>query len=96
MAARGTDLLAIERGGTAYKATAAEIAALASPKSPAFNYNPNSTLNTITYADGTLKTFAYSGGKPAYLDTLRGGVTTRKTFNYNPDGTVASVIEVVI
>jgi hypothetical protein len=64
--------------------------------SQAFTYNPDSTLNTITYADGTLKTFAYSGGKPEYLDTVKGGVTNRKTFNYNPGGTVASVVKEVI
>lgn len=65
------------------------------PTSPVFVYNPDETLNTITYSDGTVKTFSYANGKLAQLDTVRSGVTTRKTFNYT-GGKLSSISEAVI
>lgn len=64
---------------------------------PVFTYNPDDTLQNITYADGTTKDFTYSGGR---LDTLVtvffGGSTSTKTFNYNVDGLLESIDEVII
>lgn len=95
MAAQGTDLVLVERGGVLYKLTASELAALVGGSaSPAFVYDAGA-LASITYADGTTKVFTYTAGTLAQLDTTRAGVITRKTFNYT-DGVLTSITQAVI
>lgn len=54
-------------------------------------------LASIVYADGSTKTFDYTGDRLASLDYLRTGYPgARKTFTYNPDGTLAAVAQSAI
>lgn len=53
-------------------------------------------LTRIDYDSGNYKTFSYTSGVLTQLDYVVGTVTTRKTFNYNPDGTLASIEQTVI
>lgn len=51
-------------------------------------------LVRVDYEGGAFKTLAYSDGQLATLDTSRPGQPTlRKTFSYNPDGTLAAVTQ---
>jgi hypothetical protein len=60
--------------------------------SPVFTYHPSGKLATITYADGTVKTFSYSGDLLSTVDTDRAGLTTRKTLHYT-SGVLQSITE---
>ena len=53
-------------------------------------------LTRIDYDSGNYKTFTYTSGVLTQLDYVVGAVTTRKTFAYNPDGTLASIDQTVI
>lgn len=66
------------------------------PTSPTFTYT-GGWLTAVVYADGTTKALSYTDGQLAQVDTLRPGLpTVRKTLSYNPDGTLASVLQTVI
>ena len=60
-------------------------------KSPVFTYTAGQ-LTGITYADGSIKILTYTSGQLTRIDLLRGGVTTRKTFNYTA-GVLSSIVE---
>lgn len=62
---------------------------------PSFTYNGDGTINTITYDDGSVKTFSYLSGKLAQtVLVIFGGATITKTFNYTGDQ-LDSIDEVV-
>lgn len=66
------------------------------PTSPTFTYTEG-WLTAVMYADGTTKALNYTDGRLAQVDTLRPGLPAmRKTLSYNPDGTLASVLQTVI
>ena len=98
-----TDLVLIERDDTLYRATVAQLVALASggggglvETGPAFTYS-GGRLSQITYDSGNTKTFTYDGsGRLSRIDYVVGAITNRKDFGYNPDGSLASIDETVI
>lgn len=63
--------------------------------SPAFTYNAG-RVTRIDYASGAHKLFTYAAGVLTQLDYVVGAVTTRKTFTYNPDGTLAAITQAVL
>jgi len=66
------------------------------PTSPTFTYT-GGWLTAVVYADGTTKALSYTAGRLAQVDTVRPGLpTVRKALSYNPDGTLASVLQTVI
>ena len=66
------------------------------PTSPTFTY-AGGWLTAVVYADGTTKALSYTAGRLSQVDTLRPGQpTVRKALSYNPDGTLASVLQTVI
>lgn len=60
-----------------------------------FAYNPDGTLNTITYTSGLIKTFSYTSGILTTIvlsGTLPSGITaTTKTLVYDVDGNVDQI-----
>ena len=62
---------------------------------PAFTYAAG-LLTRIDYASGAHKLFTYTAGVLTQLDYVVGAVTTRKTFTYNPDGTLAAITQEVL
>lgn len=62
---------------------------------PAFTYTAG-LLTRIDYASGAHKLFTYTAGVLTQLDYVVGAVTTRKTFTYNPDGTLAAITQEVL
>lgn len=62
---------------------------------PAFTYTAG-LLSRIDYASGAHKLFTYTAGVLMQLDYVVGAVTTRKTFTYNPDGSLASITQAVL
>lgn len=62
---------------------------------PALTYT-SGVLTLITYDSGNYKVFTYTSSVLTQLDYIVGAVTTRKTFNYNLDGTLASIDQTVI
>lgn len=67
----------------------------AGESSPAMTYT-SGVLTRVDYASGNYKLFTYTSGQLTQLDYVKGPVTTRKTFNYNPDGSLASVTETTL
>ncbi len=67
-----------------------------SETSPAFTYAAAGRVSRIDYASGAYKLFAYAGSALVQLDYVVGDVTTRKTFTYNPDGTLAAITQEVL
>ena len=68
----------------------------AAEKDPAFTYSAG-LLSRIDYAIGAHKLFTYTAaGVLTQLDYVVGAVTTRKTFAYNPDGTLAAITQEVL
>ena len=67
----------------------------AAEKDPAFTYTAG-LLARIDYASGAHKLFTYTAGVLTQLDYVVGAVTTRKTFTYNPDGTLAAITQEVL
>jgi len=60
---------------------------------PIFTYTDN-RVSRIDYASGNYKLFTYTLGVLTQLDHVRPGDTTiRKTFTYNPDGSLASIAQ---
>jgi hypothetical protein len=62
---------------------------------PVFTYVLG-VLSRINYDSGNYKTLTYSSGRLDQLDYVAGSVTTRKTFAYNPDGSLASIDQTVL
>lgn len=62
---------------------------------PVLTYT-NGALTRIDYDSGGHKTFTYASGVLTRLDYVVGSVTTRKTFNYNPDGSLSSIDQAVV
>jgi hypothetical protein len=62
---------------------------------PALTYT-GGVLTSIAYDSGNYKVFTYTSSVLTQLDYIVGAVTTRKTFNYNLDGTLASIDQTVI
>jgi hypothetical protein len=50
----------------------------------------------IDYASGNYKALLYTGAVLTHVDYTTGATTTRKTFTYNPDGTLAGTSETII
>ena len=67
----------------------------AAEKDPAFTYTAG-LVTRIDYASGAHKLFTYTAGVLTQLDYVVGAVTTRKTFTYNPDGSLASITQAVL
>ena len=67
----------------------------ASPEAgPAFTYT-HGRVSRIDYASGAYKAFTYgAGGELAQLDYVTDAGTTRKSFEYNPDGSLAAIEQV--
>lgn len=71
-------------------------AAPAPLKSPAFTW-ADGKLASVAYADGSTKAMTYTDGLLTRVDLSRPGQpTVRKDLTYNPDGTVAAVVESVL
>lgn len=65
----------------------------ASESSPVMTY-VGGVLTRVDYASGNYKLMTYGvTGLLTQVDYVKGAVTTRKTFAYNPDGSLASVTE---
>jgi hypothetical protein len=64
-------------------------------KSPEFTYTTG-VLTRVDYDSGNYKLFTYTSGVLTQLDYVVGSVTTRKTFNYNLDGSLASITQTII
>ena len=62
---------------------------------PAFTYT-DSRVSRIDYASGAHKLLTYAAGVLTQLDYVVGAVTTRKTFTYNPDGSLAEITQEVL
>lgn len=62
---------------------------------PTFTYTAE-RVTRIDYASGAHKLFTYTAGVLTQLDYVVGAVTTRKTFTYNPDGSLASITQAVL
>ena len=63
------------------------------PSSPAFTWL-SGKLASIEYADGSTKSFMWSGERLVRIDFVRLGFeNVRKDFNYNTDGTLASIVQ---
>lgn len=62
---------------------------------PVFTYT-SGQVTRIDYASGNYKLFTYTAGVLTQLDYVQGSATVRKTFTYNPDGTLASVTETLL
>lgn len=64
--------------------------------SPAFTYE-DGAVTRVDYADGSVKLLSYdTEGRLSTVDLTSGGVTTRQTYTYNPDGTLAARSDTVI
>lgn len=64
---------------------------------PAFSYNVDGTLAQITYnSNGATKIMTYTDGYLTRIDSTLRGATTRKTFNYDAEGFLTSIVEVEI
>jgi hypothetical protein len=61
-------------------------------QSPVMTYTGD-LLTRIDYASGHYKTMTYAAGLLTQVDYVTGAVTTRKTFAYNPDGSLASITD---
>lgn len=67
--------------------------ASAMPSSPVFTWSAGK-LTSITYADGSAKSFTWSGDRLQRIEFVRVGVeNVRKDFNYNTDDTLASIVQ---
>jgi hypothetical protein len=63
--------------------------------SPVFAYNGAGDISTITYADGSVKTFTYTSGVLTQIDHVFSDRTHRKVFSYS-SGRLTSVVETII
>jgi len=67
-------------------------------ESPIFTYNSDKTLSQVFYtSNNAVKSFTYEGEFPKYVDSaISGGITTRKQFFFNLDGTLNRIEKVQI
>ena len=67
-------------------------------ESPIFTYNSDKTLSQVLYtSNNAVKSFTYEGEFPKYVDSaISGGITTRKQFFFNLDGTLNRIEKVQI
>jgi len=66
-------------------------------ESPIFTYNSNKTLSQVLYtSNNAVKSFTYEGEFPKYVDSAISGITTRKQFFFNLDGTLNRIEKVQI
>lgn len=63
--------------------------------SPVFTYVAG-RVSRIDYAGGAYKLFTYAAGTLTQLDAIKDGVTTRKVFTYNPDGSLAAIAQTAL
>lgn len=71
-------------------------APLSAETGPAFTYT-DGVVTRIDYDSGNYKLLSYTSGALTQLDYVRpGSATVRKTFTYNPDGTLASITESLV
>lgn len=65
--------------------------------SPIFTYNSDKTLSQVLYtSNNAIKSFTYEGEFPKYVDSTISGITTRKQFFFNLDGTLNRIEKVQI
>lgn len=64
----------------------------ASEQSPVLTYT-SGVLTRIDYASGHYKTLTYTSGQLTRIDYVQGATTLRKTLSYNPDGSLASIVD---
>jgi len=65
--------------------------------SPIFTYNSDKTLSQVLYtSNNAVKSFTYEGEFPKYVDSAISGITTRKQFFFNLDGTLNRIEKVQI
>jgi hypothetical protein len=65
--------------------------------SPIFTYNSDKTLSQVLYtSNNAIKSFTYEGEFPKYVDSTISGITTRKEFFFNLDGTLNRIEKVQI
>ncbi len=61
---------------------------------PVFTYDlVTGNVTNITYNSGNYKTFTYNSGVVSVIDYVIGTTTYRKTFTYNPNGSLANIVE---
>jgi hypothetical protein len=65
-------------------------------KSPVFNYNPDGSLASILYANGSTKTFGYSSGNLSQLVQVVNGSTKTKNFSYSGNQRLLQIVETVV
>jgi len=65
------------------------------PRDPVFSYNSLGQLTGVVYGDGGQKTLSWSGDYLSTLISVRGGITTLKTYNF-VNGVLQSITEEVI
>jgi tRNA G37 N-methylase Trm5 len=66
-------------------------------ESPIFTYNSDKTLSQVLYtSNNAVKSFTYEGEFPKYVDSAISGITTRKQFFFNLDGTLNRIEKVQI
>jgi hypothetical protein len=92
-----TDALSAKQGKTlqdnkAEKSVVDDIKLDLPGRSPVFTYTAG-TLTRLDYSNGDYKTFAYTSGNLTELKYYKSTVTITKVFNYNPDGSLASIIQ---
>jgi hypothetical protein len=61
---------------------------------PVFTY-VDGLVSRVEYTNGNYKLFTYSSGILIQLDYVTTTNTTRKIFNYNPDGTLGSITQTI-
>lgn len=64
-------------------------------KGPLFTYSGGS-VSRIDYDSGNYKLLTYTTGRLTQLDYIKGGLTIRKTFLYNLDGTLNEIVEAIL
>ncbi len=63
---------------------------------PVFTYNVDSELTRIDYASGNYKLFTYSTGTLTQLDYVKGVTTYRKTFIYDVNSNLTSIVQTIL
>lgn len=66
--------------------------------SPVFTYDGNGRVSTVTYADGSVKTFTYTLDKLTRIDHVYTSParTYRKDFAYDLSGRISSITESIL
>jgi hypothetical protein len=64
-------------------------------KGPVFNYNPDGSLGSIAYANGSTKAFTYASGNLSRLVQVVNGSTKTKDFTYSGNQRLLQITETV-